>query len=443
MRTLLIADDERTIREGIASSVDWDCLGITRVLLAADGREAYEIIKSERPDIAVLDIVMPEMTGIQVISRFRDDEKAPQFVIVSGYSEFDYAQEAIRYNVKDYILKPCDCSEIANTIGKIISRVERQQSVEREHMHLKQYVDSLVPQAQEQTMRDLLTGASRADPEFFHQVFRVRSDEFQLLLFSFEDPDNHSRLPALRECVERAMCGGYWRFSSVLRDCVVLVLDATGVVRVKDIVSHVCEHASRTCITGVKAAVSAKGGVGDLAAMYRQAWEAIRLFSPCRAAPSEARRDLPLIDASISRYSQPVREVIQHVKEHLSDSSLSLSRIASEVLFLNPDYLGRRFKKECGVKFSDYLMTARMEKAKRIMAGSSELRVYEVAQLVGLGDNAAYFGHVFRKYTGTRPSEYRKRYAKTKLGNAESPAVAQSERTRPQDSSTGEGPSCR
>ena len=63
MRTLLIADDERTIREGIAGSIDWNSLGISRVLLASNGKEAYKAIKREKPDIVLIDIVMPEMTG--------------------------------------------------------------------------------------------------------------------------------------------------------------------------------------------------------------------------------------------------------------------------------------------------------------------------------------------------------------------------------------------
>ena len=70
MIKLLIADDERTIREGIAHSIDWESLGISRVFLAADGREAWELIEREQPDIVIIDIVMPEMTGIEVIAKF-------------------------------------------------------------------------------------------------------------------------------------------------------------------------------------------------------------------------------------------------------------------------------------------------------------------------------------------------------------------------------------
>lgn len=413
MRTLLIADDERTIREGIAGSIDWNSLGISRVLLASNGKEAYKAIKREKPDIVLIDIVMPEMTGIEVISRFRDDAEAPQFVVITGYSEFDYAQEAIRYNVRDYLLKPCDCEEIANTIRRIISRLERRRLAEREHMHLRQYVNSLRTQAQEQAMRDLLIGAANIDAVWFFRTFDTSCCQYRLLLFSFEDPSDYSQLATLKNCIDCTADIACWTFSLILGDCVVLVIDADAVICAKSIARRVHEETARSRISGIRAAISDTGSIDDLRLLYKQAWEAIRLVSPCGPAVAKAESGIPLMDASISRYSEPIRKAIEYVKDNLSDSSLTLNRIASDVLYLNPDYLGRLFKKECGVKFSEYLTTARMERAKRIIAGSSELRIYEVARLVGFGNNTAYFGHLFREYTGLRPTEYRARFARS------------------------------
>jgi two-component system response regulator YesN len=408
MWTLLIADDERTIREGIANCVDWSSLGISRVLLAADGREAYEMIVRERPDIAIVDIVMPEMTGIDVISSFGDEDGSPEFVIVSGYGEFDYAKEAIKHNVKDYILKPCDALEIEATVRAIVARIERRRSMETERLHLRQYVDSLVPHAQEQALCDYLTGVSDGDAGQFSEVFGESCQELRLLLLSLDNPDSLQSLPALRKLLEGAPALQGRRFCATVCDCIVLIFDARSETDVKGIVRYVCQMAARVSITGVRAAISASGCIHDLRMLYRQAYEALR-----RCPLGESGRgtvdDAPLIDATISRYSKPVRQMIEYVSEHLDDSSLSLARIASDVLYLNPDYLGRLFRKECGVRFSDYLTKVRMEKAKQIIARSADLRVYEVAQKVGLGNNVAYFGQVFRKHTGMRPSEFRAR----------------------------------
>ena len=79
----------------------------------------------------------------------------------------------------------------------------------------------------------------------------------------------------------------------------------------------------------------------------------------------------------------------------------------SIVFFNFTDYLGKIFKKECGVLFSDYLMNIRIVRAKQIIASSANVKIYEVANKVGLGNSTAYFGQVFRKYTGMLPSEFR------------------------------------
>ncbi len=143
--------------------------------------------------------------------------------------------------------------------------------------------------------------------------------------------------------------------------------------------------------------------------MYKRTREALRLFSSFDSLNGE----IPLIDVSISQYSKTIQQVIEYTRENLSNTSLTLNHIASNVLYLNPDYLGKLFKKECGVKFSDYLMNLRMEKAKQIIAKSIDLKMYEVAQQVGLGNNTAYFGQVFRKYIGMLPSEYKMKLTTT------------------------------
>lgn len=400
MWTLLIADDERTIREGIARSINWKRLGISRVFLAADGQEAYTLIKKERPDIAILDIIMPEMTGLEVISRIGKQSDRPQFVILSGYGEFHYAQEAMRHEVRDYILKPCDLEEIFTTIARVIQQIEEQQSIAAQHAHLESYVDLLEPRAQEQILRDFIIGNSPKNGKLFAEVFQQAGKTVQLLLFSFSDPDHFNNLPTLKRCIDNDTVITDWKFSAILRDGIVLVFNVEAESKIKAAVQEICQAAARLSIHGIRAAVSAEGPVEQLPKMYENAAEAVRIFSP----PSDA---IPLIEASTAQYSKPVRQIIHYVKDNLSNSNLSLNQIAAEVLFLNPDYLSKLFKKECGLKFSDYLMTIRMEKAKQLITVCDDLKMYEVARRVGLGDNAAYFGQVFRKYTGLLPSEYK------------------------------------
>lgn len=112
MFRLIIVDDERIIREGIAAMIDWQSLGIEVVALCSNGVEAYDAIADNFPDIILTDIKMPDMDGIELIRRVHALDEGIQFIILSGYSEFDYAVEVMKYGVRHYLLKPCNENNI-------------------------------------------------------------------------------------------------------------------------------------------------------------------------------------------------------------------------------------------------------------------------------------------------------------------------------------------
>ena len=112
MIKLLIVDDERIIRETIASLIDWDSLGIFLIGTAENGIEAYNRILDDYPDIVLTDIKMPGLSGLDLIQRIKEINPDTQFVILSGYGEFKFAQRAMQYGVKHYLLKPCNEEQI-------------------------------------------------------------------------------------------------------------------------------------------------------------------------------------------------------------------------------------------------------------------------------------------------------------------------------------------
>ncbi|MCZ8516032.1 response regulator [Paenibacillus filicis] len=103
---LLICDDERMIREGIRKAVRWDQLNFTEVGVASDGEEGWSWICRYQPEIVITDIRMPKMDGLQLLSRTISAFPDTKVILLSGYSDFVYAQHAIRYRAYDYILKP-------------------------------------------------------------------------------------------------------------------------------------------------------------------------------------------------------------------------------------------------------------------------------------------------------------------------------------------------
>ncbi|WFA08097.1 response regulator [Tissierella sp. Yu-01] len=119
MIRVIIADDENRICRLIMKLIDWDELGMSIVGTANNGLEALELIEKESPDIVITDIRMPGYDGLQVIERAKAINKDLEFIIISGYSHFEYAKSAISYGVKDYLLKPINQEELLNTLLRV------------------------------------------------------------------------------------------------------------------------------------------------------------------------------------------------------------------------------------------------------------------------------------------------------------------------------------
>jgi len=108
MLKLLIADDEKVIRESLSECIDWETLGIRNYACCADGIEALEACIDEIPDIVLTDIKMPGLSGIELIEHIQMLSKHVEVIILSGFKEFEFAQKAMALGVRHYLLKPVD-----------------------------------------------------------------------------------------------------------------------------------------------------------------------------------------------------------------------------------------------------------------------------------------------------------------------------------------------
>lgn len=116
---MLLADDEPFILKGLKMLIDWELYGCEIVATASTGLEAYNIIKSQKIDLAIVDIRMPELTGLELITRAKEEGIDTDFVILSGFSDFEYAQTALRLKVVDYLLKPVSQKQLVGVLRKI------------------------------------------------------------------------------------------------------------------------------------------------------------------------------------------------------------------------------------------------------------------------------------------------------------------------------------
>ena len=122
---LMIVDDDRQIREGIRYGIDWEAIGIDQVKEYANGKAAMGEFEEFQPDIILADIRMPQMDGLEFLQEVRQRNEEVRFLILSAYSDFEYAREAIRYGANDYELKPIKMERLIQMVKENAEELTR------------------------------------------------------------------------------------------------------------------------------------------------------------------------------------------------------------------------------------------------------------------------------------------------------------------------------
>ncbi len=147
MLKVIIADDEDKICQLIYKLIDWETLEMRVEAIAHNGIEALELIQIHNPDIVITDIRMPGYDGLEFISKAKEYSESMQFIIISGYQQFEYAQKAIKYGVSDYLLKPIKKEELTATLTKMrneyLERVELLSKEEQMKLSMKNNINKL------------------------------------------------------------------------------------------------------------------------------------------------------------------------------------------------------------------------------------------------------------------------------------------------------------
>ncbi len=120
MISVLVVDDEKYVRMGIKSETDWALIGCEVVGEASNGQEGLEAVERLRPDLVVSDIRMPKMDGIEMAEKILERYPSTKVIFLTAYNEFEYARQAIRIGVSDYLLKPFQDGELEGSIQRLL-----------------------------------------------------------------------------------------------------------------------------------------------------------------------------------------------------------------------------------------------------------------------------------------------------------------------------------
>ena len=223
---VLLVDDEIMIREGFKRLFDWEAHDCEVVGEAADGMEALSQIDTLCPDIVIMDINIPIMSGLKVIQLSRIKHPQTAYVIVSGYDDFSYCQQALRLQITDYILKPVNYEEFGSCIDNLkISLFERRVAEEPQQQE-ERTITGITRYLQEHLAEELSLSALAErfplNPQYISQLFKneigvgflayltnIRMEKAKKLLLSTP--------LSVAEVAERSGYGDYRVFTKVFK----------------------------------------------------------------------------------------------------------------------------------------------------------------------------------------------------------------------------------
>lgn len=157
---IMLVDDEEEVREAMIRSMDWEKLGFTVVGDAENGEEALEKLEQLEPDVVMTDIRMPYMDGLTLIARIREQYPFIKILIFSGYDDFEYAKQAIKFRVTEYILKPVNGEELAEVLKRVRLSLDEEIEQRRNISILQESYMRSLPILKELFLNDLVQRAS-------------------------------------------------------------------------------------------------------------------------------------------------------------------------------------------------------------------------------------------------------------------------------------------
>ncbi len=162
MYRLMLVDDEPEIRDGLLEIINWEQEHFEVVGVAENGLEALQIAESAAPDLVVTDIRMPFMDGLEMARRMRKMLPTVQFVVLSGYDEFEYARQAIQIQILDYVLKPISSGEFTQMLRRVRKNLDEEFKKRNDMTSLKAHFRASLPILRELLLTSLFNGGVSA-----------------------------------------------------------------------------------------------------------------------------------------------------------------------------------------------------------------------------------------------------------------------------------------
>ena len=416
--TVVVADDEDELREAVCTMIPWQDYGFCLVGSASNGLDALQLVEKHAPDLLLTDIRMPFISGIELARQVREVRPATNIAFLSGYDDFEYAKQAIQYNIISYMLKPLTMEGLGAELRTIREKIDAQYALFRQTAPRPDRAD------QQAAMLMPLVLDEFAEPEEEQAEAYARRcgllqdgadrPRYTVMVSTLLREDGGSGTePTFAASVDRLACKYLRGVSFFAAGKVVSVLlgnpsdfDEYLHILADEIPQMADRVLGRRCRIGVSRTVA---GLTELHSAYREAMEALRQGDRTEGGAQFISDLAPAVKGG----ELLCRRALEVLDQHYMEADLSLVSL-SGLLDVSPNHLSACIKKYTGETFINILIRKRMEAARELLSASG-LKVQEVSQRCGYTDQH-YFSYCFKKYCGESPNAMRRRLEQERVG---------------------------
>jgi len=427
---ILVADDEPIEREALRLLVQRHLPDVQVVGEAGTGRQAVEMAETLRPDVILMDIEMPGLSGLEALKEIRERSPGIRCLIVSAYDYFNFARDALRLGAVDYLLKPVKRDQMVDVLTRLKTEIAAERQRRQDELMRKEHLRQLRPLAEAELVALLEKGDNPQRTRDLLDLLGLRFDAGLCMVVGLGDQGAEGPAP------EGNMADAHARLSALARSlwtCIIGPWTGDRMTLMIELEAPAEEYATRLRTTDVarrlrdrvkeQTGVRLRIGIGQpaegwkhLARSYREAQAAYQFEGVSDKVnhygdlekQEELEQDWQQPE-SVSRW-HPTPAVLQAVEQgkrfvelHYAEE-ITVERVAQEVC-LTPYYYSKIFSRVSGHTLVDYLTLVRMEKAKQLLSDPA-VSIKEACFAVGYND-PNYFSRVFKKITGQTPTEFR------------------------------------
>lgn len=446
MYNILLVDDEKLTSDYLSISIpkqdeDWS---IAKVCY--DAVSALEWLNENTVDLIITDIKMPEMSGLSLCQAVFNKNPNQKIIILSGYDEFEFAQQAIKYGVKDYLLKPISLPRLKETLGAIKIALNTEQTEEYMYNSLRKISEEGKAQIVSRFMQAIITNSYVETKSLYPIIYRMKInllDGAGIIMLMSLDENNllAQKIPAsdiplykyilYRLAIELAeqYHENIWISLDYKEDVVILLSSETYQAAsklaqdfFKKVQANKFPHRNLPISCGqsssfedilmIDDAYQEAGTALDCRLLYQSDQLYIyddmddTLKSRIKKHVSDQEYTHTLSCHSVIPEENIVDKAKQYI--HLNYAKpISLSLIAEEI-GVTPNYLSTLFHNEVGESYIKYLTGVRMENAINYMKSNPNIKIYEIAEKVGYV-NVKHFSYVFKQHFAVSPGEYQQK----------------------------------